>query len=311
MASRRLPMMTQWESIPASDLRREYFSSQPKDVEGVYNSSVIYYQSRLLRILTGLFEIGGVPDSWDMDYFWSTLLLRGYIAITDTALGVLPLQCGFSGLNVFQHPTRIIIANPVLGNLERTIDEDGVLLKLQYNYRGAAELIRRYAVMLAMCDSSLCVTLINAKVSFIGLASDKAQADTMKRMYDKLSAGEPAVFVNKDVGNPANFFFNRAKENFLGEEILTTKRSIMNEFLTAIGINNANTDKRERLNADEVNTNNQEIGVNVQDWLENMQDGIDRANAMFGLSLTVAKREWEEPEAEKEDAEEDEPAESD
>lgn len=298
-------------TIPAQDLRREFYSAQPRDVDGVYNTSVLYYQTRLMRILSSLFELSGAPESWDMDYLWTVLYSQGRVAIVDTAMGVLPLECGFTGQNVFRHPTTIVIANPVLGSLQRTIDEDGVLLKLQFNYTGAMPIITRYAVMLAMCDSSLSVTLMNSKATLICLASSKQQAQTMKRMYDDISQGRPAVFVNNDVGNPANFFFNRAKENFVGEEILQVKRSIMNEFLTCIGINNANTDKRERLNTDEVNTNNSEIGINLQDWEDNIREGVDKANAMFGLSLQLRKREWRDPDQDGEEEADDESDESD
>jgi hypothetical protein len=96
------------------------------------------------------------------------------------------------------------------------------------------------------------------------MAESKSQAETMKKMFDEISSGHPAVFVNENAVNPAKFFFNNVKQNFVGEELQTVKRSIINEFLTEIGINNANTDKRERLNSDEVNANNSEIGCNVQ-----------------------------------------------
>lgn len=301
--------MSEWEQVAASDLKRRYIAERPKDVDGVFNQSTLYYKQRLLRTLSSLFELSGYPETWDIDYFWTVLYGRGYIGVTDTPLGVLPLRCGYKGLNVFQHPTGLVFANPILGSFDRTIDENAVLIKLQYNYRGAMDLVERYATMLAMCDSSLAVTLMNSKVAFIGLASNKQQSNSMKLMYDKISAGEPAVFVNTDIGNPANFWFNRVKENFVGEEILQVKRSITNEFLTQIGINNANTDKRERLNLAEVNTNNAEIGINVQDWQDNLQEGIDKTNAMFGLSLKLQKRSWEEEDGE--EVEEDEPAESD
>ena len=290
-----------WKSIPASDLRREYSSTRPKKVDGVYNASTLFYQERLMRKLISLFELKGAPESWDLSYFWFVLFSYGYIGITDTAAGVLPLQCGLFGQNVFLRPTKMIFTNPVLGDFDRTIDTDCVNFYLQYNFGSAIPLIRRYADLLAMCDSSLAVTLMNSKVAFIGLASDKAQAATMKKMYDNISAGDPAVFVNRDIGNPANFFFNRVKENFVGQEIEIVKRGIINEFLTEIGVENANTDKRERLNTDEVNSNNEEIRLNIADWLENMKDGCRRANAMFGLNLSVERRKVPRPEEVTED----------
>ena len=284
--------MSNWDLLPLDDLRREFLRQSPKDVDGVFNESSLFYREKLLRKLSSLFELSGAPESWDIDYFWTTLLCRGYIGITDTPLGVLPLECGYSGINVFRHPTTLIFTNPVLQDFQRTIDVDGVLMKLQFNYLGVLPLVQRYATLLAMCDSSLSVGLMNSKVAFVAMAANKQQANSMKKMYDRISSGEPAVFVNNDIGNPANFYFNRVKENFIGQELLIVKRGIMNEFLTEIGINNANTDKRERLVADEVNANNEEIKINIADWLYNLQEGVDKANKMFGLSLRIRRREY-------------------
>lgn len=281
-----------WEQIPLDDLKRKFFAERPSDVDGVFNASALFYRQELTRRLCSLFELSGAPDSWDLNYFWSILFLEGHIGVTDTAAGVLPLRCGYSGINWYNRPTKLVFANPVLGKFERTIDEDGVLLYLQYNYHSANELLQRYATMLAMCDSALAVTLMNSKVAFIGMANSKAQANTLKKMYDQISAGNPAVFVNQDAANPANFFFNRVKENFVGTEIQSLKRSIINEFLTNIGINNANTDKRERLNAEEVNANNEEIGVNIEDWKNNLQAGIEKVNTMFGTDMRITRRKW-------------------
>ena len=296
--------MNNWDKIPLDDLRREFMRQSPKDVDGVFNESSLFYREKLLRKLSSLFELTGAPESWDIDYFWTTLLCRGYIGITDTELGILPLECGYSGINVFRHPTTLIFTNPVLHDFRRTIDVDGILLKLQFNYLGVLPLVQRYSTLLAMCDSSLSVGLMNSKVAFVAMAANKQQANSMKKMYDRISSGEPAVFVNNDIGNPANFYFNRVKENFIGQELLIVKRGIMNEFLTEIGINNANTDKRERLVADEVNANNEEIKINIADWLDNLQEGVDKANKMFGLSLRIRRREYGE-------VSEDESAESD
>ena len=116
----------------------------------------------------------------------------------------------------------------------------------------------------------------------------------MKKMFDEISCGNPAVFVNENAVNPSKFFFNNAKLNFVGEEIQTVKRSIINEFLTEIGIANANTDKRERLVTDEVNANNEEIGANVQHWLDNIREGLREVKKMFGIDITVQRRSWAE-----------------
>ena len=274
------------ENVMRDDMLRDYFSVHPKKVDP--NSTTFqYYVDTLFRKCQSIYEFEGMPDSWDYDYFTSILLSQGFICITDTPLSVLPLRCGISGINVFNHPTKCIIANPVIGNLERTIDEDCVLVKIQYNYQGLMPIVYKYASMLAECDSSITVNLMNSKVTFIGLCSSKNQAQSMKKMYDDITRGEPAVFVKGDQINSEQIFYNQVKENFGAGEIQILKRKIMSEFLTEIGVNNANTDKKERLTDNEVEANDGEIQLNAGYWLDNIKEGIEKANSMFKLNLSV------------------------
>ena len=50
---------------------------------------------------------------------------------------------------------------------------------------------------------------------------------------------------------------------------------------------NANTDKKERLNVDEVNINNQSCNSHVYSWFYNVKKEIDNVNKMFGLDIKV------------------------
>ena len=284
--------MNKTELLGYGDLKRMYFAEKPRDVDGLANSSAYYHSHKLLRQLFGRMEFT-LPESWPKDYFLHNLFVGGEICILDTELGVIPLGCGHSGLNVYEEPTRCIIANPILGNLEPEIGEECVLIRINYDYSGVMPIIERYAGLLAMCDSSLAVSLMNSKVAFIGLASSKNQAKTMQRMYDDISMGRPAVFVNGDAVNQEKFFFNNVKQNFVGEEIMRVKRMITNDFLTEIGLNNANLDKRERLNSEEVQANDEEIRNNVQHWLDNIREGFEKANEMFNLNLSVRVRRYD------------------
>lgn len=280
-----------WNNVPISDLVRDFFARKPSDVDGVMNMSAYYYRLYLLKKLFGRFAFNNLPEGWDHDYILETLFMEGFFIVTDTEAGVLPLKCGLSGVNVFLKPTTAIVANPVLGNFERTIDVDCALCQLQPNYEGVYPMINRYATMLAMCDSSISVNLMNTKTAFIFGASNKAQAETMKQMYDKISCGEPAVFM-KDGINSEEFFTIPAKQNFIADDVQLLKRKIINEFLTEIGINNSNLDKRERLTDDEVNANDQEVIANIQCWIDNITYGINKINKMYDLSISFVIRDF-------------------
>lgn len=283
--------MKKASEIPVEDLKRMFYRESPKDVHGEFNAMNAYYREWGLKKILSRFDLSGAPDDWDMNYFWSHLFLDGALAILDTDLGVIPLRCGYTGINVWDRPTDIVIANPILGSFTRKIGVDGALVHLQYNYHGVSPILQRFSTLLAMCDSAVSVNLMNSKVAFIGFVDDQAQAKTMQKMYDTISEGEPAVFVRKTQVNQESFIFNNVRQSFVADDIMLVRRKIVNDFLSDIGINNANLDKRERLNEQEVNANNEEVRFNILNWMDTIQEGLDVANRLYGLSLKLLLRE--------------------
>ena len=268
------------ENIPYNDLLRNFFARRPKDVDGVANTSSMYYRQWLLKKILARFEFE-IPSFWDLDYFLNVLFLEGHITVTDTEMGIIALRSGLTGVGIYNQPTEAIFANPVLGNFRRTIDVDCAVIKLQYDFQGVGWMLERYSTLLAMCDSSVAVNLMNTKAAYVFGATSKAQAESYKKMYDDITQGKPAVFVNNDSINKENMFTMPAKENFIADDIQLLKRKIINEFLTDIGVNNTNLDKRERLTDDEVNANNEEVRFNIMHWYDNIQDGIRKVNTLF------------------------------
>lgn len=257
-----------------------------------------YYRTWALKKIFGAFEFSGIPDTWDYDYFLTRLFIDGHIAVTDTEIGVIPLRCGITGVNVFEHPTTAIFANPVLGNFERDLFGDDpktscALIKLQYDYNGVMPIVYKYAALLSECDISINVNLRNCKVAFIGFVDSKQQAAITEKLFTEIESGKPAVYVKKgDALTQEDIYYNHVKETYIANDVQLLKQSIINDFLTEVGLNNANTDKRERLIVDEVNANDEEIRANVQHWLDTMSEGIRRANSLFDLNLNVTLRKF-------------------
>lgn len=284
--SKRSNIPKEYNPIGYGDLLREFYRESPKDVDGVFNASSVFYNRELLRLIFSAYEFTGVPAEWDYDYMLTHIFVDGMFAITDTEVGVIPLRCGVTGVNYWDHPTEVQIAVPVLGSMRRKIGEECALVKLQYDYKGVMELVQRYATNLAMCDSSIAVNLMNTKAVIIGQAEDAKQAQTLKKMYDEISAGKPFVVTrNGMVKIGESVIFNPVKQAFVADDVQLLKRKIMNEFLTRIGIGNANTEKRERLISDEVNANNEESEVAKNHWIKTVNEGLKEANRLYGLSL--------------------------
>lgn len=273
------------------DLVAGFFNHNPKSVNDMSNNSFFYYQFQLMTKLKSVLTIDGYPKNWNIDNMWDVILKNGYIPIVSTDLGTLALEGGFYGQNMYYMPTNVIVNNPVLGNINRVIGEDGELLYINYEYntfQGVMPLINRYAVLLANIDCSLNVSLMNSRVAHIFEAESDAEVKTLQKLYDDVSKGNPAVFLKKGTrslpSSNENTSFLNVKNTYIGNDLLLTKKTIMNEFLTEIGINNANTDKRERLNSDEVNANNTEVRCTIMRYIDSLNECAKKINENSNFS---------------------------
>ena len=273
------------------------FGRKPTDVSGIENFTSAYYFSYLLRLTKGIFEIKA-PDHWDTDFLLDTLLLNGCFGIFEHNSEPLALNCQPYGVNVYYKATDFNIANPVLGNFSKKIGVDGALIYLEEDpsvsgqYRTIRPLLNLYSYKLASCDKCIDQSLMNSGVAAIFSAPDKKTAQSYRLMYDEISEGKPAVFVDESLGlassSSRNIQYTPAKDNFVCDKVQIEKRCIIEEFLTAIGVNNANTSKRERLNSDEVNSNNDECYVATATWKRNLETTVNQAKSLFpGLDFNI------------------------
>ena len=271
----------------------EAYGIQPTDVKGVFNARTIYYETVLQKIAFAIIDVDYNKDyRWDKDYIREGLLINGVFSVTHADNGILlPLKCSISGINVFNRGTDIIIANPVVGSFTRTIGKDGEIVYLQQKqgsrFRTLKPIITLYAQKLANCDAAIDINLFNSRLPYIFQASNQQVADSFKEMYDEIAQGNPAVFVDENLGkllqneSGSNITVFRGKENFIADVVQNEKKQIINEYLTFIGINTANTTKREREVVDEVNANNIETQANIKLWKQNVDECCEKVNTMF------------------------------
>ena len=123
-------------------------------------------------------------------------------------------------------------------------------------------------------------------------ASNKKDADAIKEAYTDATEGKPLVVVNKDIlgDKKISTLLPNPSQTYIGDKLIQARRSIINEFLTTIGIKNANYDKRERLNSQEVNQNNDETRAIVSVIYDNIKSSMERINKISGLGLDVKLR---------------------
>ena len=235
-----------------------------------------------------------LPENVAENYFKMVLYVWGYIGIIeDPGYGVFPQHGGLGGYTAQYQPAYMLIDNPVLNlHIRPVIDRDVALIRLQPDYMGLFDLVDFYGDLMALSAETAGVNILNSKLSYVFAADNKAAAESMKKLYDNIASGEPAQYVDKNLFDDeghlkVELFTQNVGQNFIADKLLESLRIIRCMFLTAIGIPNANTDKKERLIVDEVNANNFETQANCAQWLEELQKGCKKAREMFGIEISV------------------------
>ena len=259
---------------------------KPKKVNGQIAARTEFYRNKLRQIIKGLWD-AECPNEWSRDYLLDLLLFEGYVLITDTDVGIVPIRSGLTGYNYMNFPIETHSELPILGTIKRTLGKDAELIYLEWDetrtFFNFNETIRIFAEKLASCDAGIDVNIMNSKLAYIAEAESKAQAEAIKDLMDDVSVGEPLVVYRKDSisTTPMQLLTNNLRQNFIAGDIQDTKRTIYNELFTYLGINNANTDKKERLITSEVDSNYEELVVNVYNMEENVKRCVERVKKMF------------------------------
>ena len=269
---------------------------KPSTVHAKNTNLVWYFERFFMQKVFSVYDIR-IPDTWDKSYFLYVMFCLGFGLVLNTdKYGTIFQHGQLYGYNIYYRPNKAIVTNPLLkGSRNLVINEDCGLIKLTPDYHGIYDTVSLYADMAALIMESFGVNAINAKFSYVFMSNNKTEAESFKKLYDNIASGEPASFIDRKLfdpdGNPQWLLFdNNLKQNFIGKDLLECLNIIETKFNTAMGINNANTEKRERLTIAEVNVNNQEVNAMVDVILETMRESFEKVNKMFSLDLSIAKR---------------------
>lgn len=293
--------MIDYSSLSASEINNVLESAFLPPVKGLNNATALYYRKYLFQKLLSAFK-WSIPELWNLDYFQYVLFGWGFICIFDSkqdGFGVIPQRCGIYGYNLFYQPRQVRIANPLLPNVsELTIDSDCVVLKINANYTGVLDIIDYYAVKLAMISADIESNLTNSKLSYLFTVKNQASANAVKKLYDQIAQGTPAVVVDKDLLNEDGsinwqVFQQNLSQNYIVSDLLEDMRRLENDFCTKVGIPSTNTEKRERMSEAEVTRNDVETESLIESWLTRLNADISKANSMFpNINLKVERR-WQ------------------
>lgn len=265
-------------------------------VQNDINTS-FYMRALYQRVLSGTtFKL---PDTWKRGkrYFKNVLFTNGFIGVINTPkYGIIPQICTFTGYGLFLQPTNMLVNQPLV-EFEGEIGKNCELIHLCGDYRGIWDIIEHYAIRLSVAITSLDCALINERVSFIALAKNKAASETLKAVYEKISAGEPFNAVDKIIkddsikgdSEPLWTYSQDVASQYISDKLLADIDTILQQFDREIGIA-AVGEKKERMVTNEVTLQQEDSCARASTWFENLSDSFNLTNSLFpdlNLSFTM------------------------
>lgn len=288
------------------NMMRTYNGLHPTSVHGRNNINNLYQTRYLVNKIYSRFKFM-LPEEFDLNTFRFMTLIFGNIAIFEKGNRTFFSPFSIDSYNIYYNPYEVSSRplteqNMVIDDLavsKAVVNKDAVIIKAFDDYRGFLDIVTDYAESLASFDKAIKTALLNSNVNLVGFADNKKQAEEIKTAYAKATEGEPLVIMDKgftpeDREKLLIPFTNHDTASIV-DKLLTSRRAVVNNFLTEIGIENANINKKERLNSDEVNANDDEVESIINVVFENLKDSFDKANEVFGLNMKVELNEPKEP----------------
>lgn len=199
----------------------------------------------------------------------------------------LSLQCNPTGeRNVYGDPLRYR-ANGFGFHYDFDVD-DGVIIENNKLRLSTKDFLLFYVNKITEAERTMDVNVKANKTPVIVLCDDK-DVLSFKRLFQQVDGNVPAIFADKSL-KAENIQALDMRAKFLGNELMDYKKSVENELLTFLGINNTPVEKRERLITDEAQSNDELIESFFEIQLEARQRACKEINEKYGLNVSVRAR---------------------
>lgn len=254
------------------------------------NRTFLQYYNRLTELAICMYEWRNLPSTIDERFLELALYSDGMaVFFKDEVLGYLALQVMIGGeLDVYRVP--LLRTAYATNGYNMPLDATNSVIIFNNNLRTNSMLdVEMYSRRLYEIERTIDVNVKAQKTPTL-IKCNENQRLTLKNLYMKYDGNEPFIFGEKDL-DPESMKVLQTGAPYVADKLNILKRQIWNEALTYLGIDNANTEKKERLISDEVTSNLGGVAAQRFTRLNARRKAAKQINEMFGLNIEVDFRE--------------------
>lgn len=253
------------------------------------------YYYRLMLLARSVFKWENLPGN--INEKWIEYFLFHYgkcVVYEDPKRGIMVAQCNDNEkVNNYGEPVCVSPAGIDIDPIPLTPGKDCVVIRNNDEMLPTSFTLELFAYRLAEISRTIDVNIQAQKTPVLVIGSDK-QMRSLETIYNQFNGNKPAIFGDKSLDGLDLLKVLKTEAPVVFPDLQQQKIAIWNEGLTFLGINNANTEKRERLITDEVTANNSHIELSAECFLKARQRGADEMKKLFKKETTVDRREREE-----------------
>ena len=286
-------------------LNSKFDFDKPLDKGELLNSYIKYYLARL----QSMFKYTGLPDSIPAKWLENYLLVNGNCAFVMDGDDLIVTTGGWGGIpDRYYIPTEYIVANPYVKESTRrtyTLGEDCVVMRNDTYVQGIMPLLIKYCSQMVENDITFNTADILSRAMLMITCVNDNDKQSVELWLKKLRRGElsamgelPSMAGNQDRSiNITPFQQVAGTLTDLIEYHQYLKAGLFNE----IGLNSNYNMKREAINSNESQLNDDALHPLIDDMLRMRQEGLKEVNEMFGTNISVEfNSAWAENEKENE-----------
>lgn len=267
----------------------------PSSVKWLNNMTFDFWCRALFQRACSVLEFD-LPEEWGgsvKDFFYWVLFRSGHMAVfEDAEFGYLFQPCSLSGYNVFYQPTKAIISNPKIPQLDRSeleIGKRAQIIKLTPDYSGIWDIISYYSEAIANVKSAFDMATINAKIAFILGSKTRAGGEALKKIIDNVNKGNVACVYDMRIANdqtdkdtPFQFLELPSDKAVAAlAPLVEATENLLREFDAEIGIPTIPYQKKERMVTSEAESKMTDSTSRSLVWYDTLTESIKKVNELF------------------------------
>lgn len=258
--------------------------------ENMNNLTYIDTYRRLALLSKNMFIWKNLPDSIDPEFIEKELYHNGNIAFyKDDELGYLVAKfTNQSGLNFYNRPTSIRTMSAGTNYISKTLNIDEfVIIPNNIDHVPTITTVQLYAKRISDVQRTIDINISAQRTPLLLVCDDKERL-TLLNLYKQYEGNRPVIMGHKKLTEITDSMkVINTEAPYVADRLHKYKHDLLNEFYTYIGINNVNSDKRERLIVDEARANDEQIDLSASTMLSTRKLACEKINKMFDLNIDV------------------------